>query len=269
MGSTAWRMSVVQKAEEIRKGPWTLEEDTQLIAYVRLHGACRWSSLAKMAGLKRDGRSCRMRWLNYLRPDIKHGTFTPEEDRLIIELHNKWGNRWSWIARSLPGRTDNEIKNHWRTHITKMSEEIIGISSWPPSSKTKAQIKKVREKIESSSSKMTRDQQMPAVKECYPQCSAPNNLNKESCDTREFYDGYQTSLTSQEVHQEFINESSDMDTQSDMIIDASAASMVQHSPTYSVRDSPMNVLSDSEEFLWDYNSIDLWNLDDDVQNIHR
>ena len=71
------------------------------------------------AGLLRCGKSCRLRWMNYLRPDIKRGNITPEEDDLIIRMHSLIGNRWSLIAGRLPGRTDNEIKNYWNTHLSK------------------------------------------------------------------------------------------------------------------------------------------------------
>ncbi|XP_064993571.1 MYB31 transcription factor31-like [Musa acuminata AAA Group] len=101
------------------KGAWTKEEDERLIAHIRAHGEGCWRSLPKAAGLLRCGKSCRLRWINYLRPDLKRGNFTEEEDELIIKLHSLLGNKWSLIAAKLPGRTDNEIKNHWNTHIRR------------------------------------------------------------------------------------------------------------------------------------------------------
>ncbi|XP_076881512.1 myb-related protein 308-like [Bidens hawaiensis] len=101
------------------KGAWTKEEDDRLIAHIRAHGEGCWRSLPKAAGLLRCGKSCRLRWINYLRPDLKRGNFTEEEDELIIKLHSLLGNKWSLIAGRLPGRTDNEIKNYWNTQIRR------------------------------------------------------------------------------------------------------------------------------------------------------
>eukprot|EP00253_Pinus_taeda_P034969 PITA_34969 len=101
------------------KGAWTQQEDTRLVAHIRVHGEGGWRSLPKAAGLLRCGKSCRLRWINYLRPDLKRGNFSEEEDELIIRLHSLLGNKWSLIAGRLPGRTDNEIKNHWSTHIKR------------------------------------------------------------------------------------------------------------------------------------------------------
>ncbi|GAB4854534.1 hypothetical protein Ancab_023115 [Ancistrocladus abbreviatus] len=103
----------------LNRGAWTAAEDKLLIDYINKHGEGRWRSIPKGAGLNRCGKSCRLRWLNYLRPDIKRGNITPEEEDLIIRLHKLLGNRWSLIAGRLPGRTDNEIKNYWNTTLMK------------------------------------------------------------------------------------------------------------------------------------------------------
>nr|QIJ70647.1 MYB transcription factor [Macadamia integrifolia] len=103
----------------LKKGPWTPEEDEILVEYIKTNGHGSWRSLPKLAGLLRCGKSCRLRWTNYLRPDIKRGPFTLEEEKTIIQLHGMLGNRWAAIASQLPGRTDNEIKNFWNTHLKK------------------------------------------------------------------------------------------------------------------------------------------------------
>ncbi|KAG2572598.1 hypothetical protein PVAP13_7KG190555 [Panicum virgatum] len=105
--------------EGLKKGPWTPEEDQKLLAYIEQHGHGCWRSLPAKAGLQRCGKSCRLRWTNYLRPDIKRGKFSLQEEQTIIQLHALLGNRWSAIATHLPKRTDNEIKNYWNTHLKK------------------------------------------------------------------------------------------------------------------------------------------------------
>ncbi|KAJ8651177.1 hypothetical protein MRB53_004200 [Persea americana] len=115
----------------LKKGPWTPEEDQVLIAYIQRYGHGNWRALPKQAGLLRCGKSCRLRWTNYLRPDIKRGNFTREEEEAIIKLHELLGNRWSAIAARLPGRTDNEIKNVWHTHLKKRLHQNPTTASRP------------------------------------------------------------------------------------------------------------------------------------------
>ncbi|KAJ8526468.1 hypothetical protein K7X08_028945 [Anisodus acutangulus] len=105
--------------QKLRKGLWSPEEDEKLINHITKYGHGCWSSFPKLAGLQRCGKSCRLRWINYLRPDLKRGKFSQEEENLIIELHAVLGNKWSQIAARLPGRTDNEIKNLWNSSIKK------------------------------------------------------------------------------------------------------------------------------------------------------
>ncbi|KAI5440712.1 transcription factor MYB10 [Lathyrus oleraceus] len=104
---------------QVKRGPWSPAEDLKLIAFVQKFGHENWRSLPKQAGLQRCGKSCRLRWINYLRPDLKRGNFTVEEEETIIKLHEAFGNKWSKIASYMPGRTDNEIKNVWNTHLKK------------------------------------------------------------------------------------------------------------------------------------------------------
>ncbi|KAM0884935.1 hypothetical protein ACQ4PT_030673 [Festuca glaucescens] len=104
----------------VKRGPWSPEEDDALRDYMRRYGNTgSWITLPQRAGLRRCGKSCRLRWLNYLRPDIRHGGFTDEEDALIYSLYSQIGSKWSLIASKLERRTDNDVKNHWNTKLKK------------------------------------------------------------------------------------------------------------------------------------------------------
>ncbi|CBI22245.3 unnamed protein product, partial [Vitis vinifera] len=134
----------------LKKGPWTPEEDQKLLAYIEEHGHGSWRALPSKAGLQRCGKSCRLRWTNYLRPDIKRGKFSLQEEQTIIQLHALLGNRWSAIATHLPKRTDNEIKNYWNTHLKKRLAKM-GIDPWE-SARLEAEARLVREsKLRSNS----------------------------------------------------------------------------------------------------------------------
>ncbi|KAJ4981484.1 hypothetical protein NE237_032321 [Protea cynaroides] len=105
--------------DNVKRGQWTPEEDNKLSSYISQHGTRNWRLIPKNAGLQRCGKSCRLRWTNYLRPDLKHGEFSEAEEQTIVKLHSVVGNRWSLIAAQLAGRTDNDVKNHWNTKLKK------------------------------------------------------------------------------------------------------------------------------------------------------
>ncbi|KAG6785237.1 hypothetical protein POTOM_010967 [Populus tomentosa] len=122
-------------SQGLKKGPWTVAEDAILIEYVKKHGEGNWNSVQKSCGLMRCGKSCRLRWANHLRPNLKKGSFTPEEENIIIELHAKHGNKWARMASQLPGRTDNEIKNYWNTRMKRHLR--AGLPIYPQDSQAK------------------------------------------------------------------------------------------------------------------------------------
>nr|QSD99717.1 MYB family transcription factor [Melilotus albus] len=151
----------------LKKGQWTLEEDEILTSYINKHGHSNWRALPKHAGLLRCGKSCRLRWINYLRPDIKRGNFTNEEEEIIIKMHELLGNRWSGMAAKLPGRTDNEIKNVWHTHLKKR------LLNNQPNSNTKKRVSK--QKIKSSNS----NSNSSTLTQSYEPSNSPSNYFHE------------------------------------------------------------------------------------------
>ncbi|XP_039035903.1 transcription factor MYB83-like [Hibiscus syriacus] len=119
---------------KLRKGLWPREEDEKLIKYMLSDGqGCR-TDIARNAGLQRCGKSCRLRWINYLRPDLRRGAFCPQEELLILHLHSILGNRWSQIGASLTGRTNNEIKNFWNSTLKKRLKNTTTITTSTSSS---------------------------------------------------------------------------------------------------------------------------------------
>ncbi|XP_040381234.1 transcription factor MYB101 [Oryza brachyantha] len=114
----------------LKKGPWTQEEDKLLVDHVRRHGEGNWNAVRRETGLQRCGKSCRLRWANHLRPDLRKGPFSLDEERVILLLHGLIGNKWARISSQLPGRTDNEIKNYWNTRLKRRVR--AGLTLYPP-----------------------------------------------------------------------------------------------------------------------------------------
>ncbi|XP_059067574.1 transcription factor MYB4-like [Cryptomeria japonica] len=108
---------------DFKKGHWTPEEDSLLKQHIQLHGEGHWSRIPKTTGLLRCGRSCRLRWMNHLRPNLKRGNISQDEEDLIIRLHKLLGNRWSLIAGRMSGRMDNEVKNYW---YSRLKHRVLG-----------------------------------------------------------------------------------------------------------------------------------------------
>lgn len=153
--------------EGLKKGAWTTEEDKKLISYIHEHGEGGWRDIPQKAGLKRCGKSCRLRWTNYLKPEIKRGEFSSEEEQIIIMLHASRGNKWSVIARHLPRRTDNEIKNYWNTHLKKrlIEQGIDPVTHKPLASNTNPTVPENLHSLDASSSdkQYSRSSSMPTM----------------------------------------------------------------------------------------------------------
>ncbi|KAK4734237.1 hypothetical protein R3W88_008498 [Solanum pinnatisectum] len=126
----------------IKKGAWSPEEDQKLKDYVMRFGIWNWNLMPKFAGLSRTGKSCRLRWVNYLHPDVKRGPFSMEERETVIKMYQQLGNRWAAIAGKLPGRTDNEVKNFFHTHLKKHLGQINNIDALVKSGRVRKSKKK-------------------------------------------------------------------------------------------------------------------------------
>ncbi|KAL3497795.1 hypothetical protein ACH5RR_040527 [Cinchona calisaya] len=224
--------------EGLNRGAWSHLEDRILTDFIKSHGEGKWRILPKSAGLKRCGKSCRLRWLNYLRPDIKRGNLTDDEKDLIIKLHKLLGNRWSLIAGRLPGRTDNEIKNYCNSNLGKKILQDGQASSSKSNTKCKPA---------SNRSKSARQNSRTADNQ--PICPIPNSENvRSSCVvrtkarrcTRVFINAdIQTSTQQQQQQQLGINN----------IIE------VKDTPSRDLTNDDKNVVTDSEDsdgFMMDF-----------------
>ncbi|GMJ04314.1 myb domain protein 40 [Hibiscus trionum] len=170
----------------LKRGPWTIEEDHRLMNFILNNGIHCWRTVPKLAGLLRCGKSCRLRWINYLRPDLKRGAFTESEEDQIIQLHSRLGNRWSKIASHFPGRTDNEIKNHWNTRIKKKLK-LLGLD--PVTHKS---IEKTEETEGNSSNKPDDDDQRGMIKVSpRKDDEKPEEIELNVDETNDLFENYQ------------------------------------------------------------------------------
>ncbi|XP_004244688.2 myb-related protein 308-like [Solanum lycopersicum] len=209
--------------EGLKKGSWTKKEDLLLTEYIKEYGeGTGWRSLPKKAGLLRCGKSCRLRWVNYLKPGLNRGTFTPEEDDLIVRLYTLLGSRWSLIAGRIPGRTDNDIKNYWNTSLLKKlkaqgneprehksqakkrrrKEEKVNVSSQinrKNNNENKKNMKKEKivEKHNIEDEEATKIEEQPHAQDFAQPVSDSNHNFTSSCSNQ---DGTSSSTSSSEIH---------------------------------------------------------------------
>nr|WEY29606.1 transcription factor MYB114 [Brassica rapa]WEY29607.1 transcription factor MYB114 [Brassica rapa] len=175
--------SMEDSSKGLTKGAWTAEEDSLLRRCIDKYGEGKWHQVPLRAGLNRCRKSCRLRWLNYLKPTIKRGKLSSDEVDLLLRLHKLLGNRWSLIAGRLPGRTANDIKNYWNTHLskkhepcckTKMKKRNVTFSSTTPAQKI--DVFKPRPRLFTVSNGCSHLHGLPEV-DVVPPCLGLNNKN--------------------------------------------------------------------------------------------
>ncbi|CAE5963116.1 unnamed protein product [Arabidopsis arenosa] len=167
----------------LTKGAWTAEEDSLLKQCIDKYGEGKWHQVPLRAGLNRCRKSCRLRWLNYLKPSINREKFSTDEVDLLLRLHKLLGNRWSLIAGRLPGRTANDVKNYWNTHLSKRHELCCSskmkkknITSPPTTPAQKIEVFKPRPRSFSVKNACSHLNGFPKV-DVIPPCSGLNNNN--------------------------------------------------------------------------------------------
>nr|QTO65863.1 R2R3MYB [Tropaeolum majus] len=144
----------------LRKGAWTSEEDDLLRKCIHKYGEGKWHQVPLKAGLNRCRKSCRLRWLNYLKPNIKRGEFAEDEVDLILRLHKLLGNRWSLIAGRIPGRTANDVKNYWNTRVRKTNHHL---RNYPHETKSIHKVKAIKPQPQAFKNNNKYSQEIPTI----------------------------------------------------------------------------------------------------------
>ncbi|CAH9142947.1 unnamed protein product [Cuscuta epithymum] len=172
---------IMEGGSELKKGPWKAEEDEVLLEHVRQHGPRHWSSIRSKGLLQRTGKSCRLRWVNKLRPNLKTGLkFSADEERIVIDLQGQFGNKWAKIATYLPGRTDNDVKNFWSSRRKRLARVNSRSSTTTAAAALKEEEEKSRCDEEESCSEWTSIPMLPQDPAAWFPFEPPGRLGLET-----------------------------------------------------------------------------------------